>query len=76
MQLYREQFCFFSVGHLDIDEEELYHYRGNLSCRYDGWITEMQENEAKNVNGQPKGIDNLLYSADAGASLFFALPRL
>ena len=47
-------------------------YKENCLCRYDGWITEMQGQEAHNVTGQPKGIDNLLYSADAGVCSILA----
>lgn len=37
-----------------------------LCCRYDGWVTEMQGDQKLDVSGQPRGLDNLLYSADAG----------
>jgi len=43
-----------------------------VQLRYDGWVTEMQDEEKKRQLGQGigTGIDNLLYSADADFSCF------
>lgn len=35
-------------------------------CRYDGWVTELQDPELmRRLDGSAYGLDNLLYSADA-----------
>lgn len=37
-----------------------------FASRYDGWVTEMQEEANRtDTSGPSRGIDNLLYSADA-----------
>ena len=35
-------------------------------CRYDGWVTEMRDEKARHQMGKAAGLDNLLYSGDAG----------
>ena len=49
-----------------------------LQYRYDGWVTEMQdESRRADVSGASQGIDNLLYSADACETLFaLSLPSV
>ena len=34
--------------------------------RYDGWVTEMKDEKARHQMGKASGLDNLLYSGDAG----------
>lgn len=42
-----------------------------VQLRYDGWVTEMQDPaKMKDLQGGPRGLDNLLYSADADFSCF------
>lgn len=45
-------------------------------CRYDGWITELQQEGNQDVVGKPKGIDNLLYSKDAGGQIIHTIPSI
>lgn len=54
--------------------DRIYHLEAvpvaTVQLRFDGWVTELQdESKAKQVD-QPTGIDNLLYSADADFSCF------
>ena len=38
-----------------------------LGCRYNGWVTELANPELmQRMDGSAYGLDNLLYSADAG----------
>nr|ADR82201.1 zeta-carotene desaturase [Auxenochlorella protothecoides]ADR82202.1 zeta-carotene desaturase [Auxenochlorella protothecoides] len=42
-----------------------------VQLRYDGWVTEMQDqSKMKDMSGSARGINNLLYSADADFSCF------
>jgi len=41
-----------------------------VQLRYDGWVTEMQDAEKAKELGRARGINNLLYSADAFFSCF------
>ncbi|PSC76062.1 zeta-carotene desaturase [Micractinium conductrix] len=42
-----------------------------VQLRYDGWVTEMQDpSKMRDLAGGARGIDNLLYSADADFSCF------
>ncbi|CAK0773200.1 hypothetical protein CVIRNUC_004040 [Coccomyxa viridis] len=42
-----------------------------VQLRYDGWITELQDQgKMRNLKEGPQGLDNLLYSADADFSCF------
>ncbi len=41
-----------------------------VQLRFDGWVTEMQDAEARRQVDHAAGIDNLLYSADADFSCF------
>lgn len=43
-----------------------------VQCRYDGWVTEMQDGVDNTAAAQPQpiGLDNLLYSADVDFSCF------
>ncbi|KAL4421307.1 hypothetical protein ABPG75_010598 [Micractinium tetrahymenae] len=42
-----------------------------VQLRYDGWVTEMQDPaKVRDLKGGARGIDNLLYSADADFSCF------
>lgn len=41
-----------------------------ILCRYDGWVTELQDAARVKDLRSPAGIDNLLYSADTYFSCF------
>lgn len=41
-----------------------------VQLRFDGWVTELQDTEARKQLNRPAGIDNLLYTADADFSCF------
>ena len=41
-------------------------------CRYDGWVTEMQDEQRRHQTAAA-GLDNLLYSGDAGQRIFVHL---
>lgn len=41
-----------------------------VQLRFDGWVTELQDPEARKQLNHPAGIDNLLYTADADFSCF------
>lgn len=41
-----------------------------VQLRFDGWVTEMQDPEAMKDLSKARGLDNLLYSADADFSCF------
>ncbi|TBR58795.1 9,9'-di-cis-zeta-carotene desaturase [Westiellopsis prolifica IICB1] len=41
-----------------------------VQLRFDGWVTELQDVEARKQLNHPAGIDNLLYTADADFSCF------
>ncbi|PLZ95588.1 9,9'-di-cis-zeta-carotene desaturase [Fischerella thermalis CCMEE 5268] len=41
-----------------------------VQLRFDGWVTELQDTEARKQLNHPTGIDNLLYTADADFSCF------
>ncbi len=41
-----------------------------VQLRYDGWVTEINDNQAKKDLKKPSGLDNLLYTADADFSCF------
>ncbi len=41
-----------------------------VQLRYDGWVTELNDNSAKRDLASPSGLDNLLYTADADFSCF------
>lgn len=41
-----------------------------VQLRFDGWVTELQDEEKRKQLNQAEGIDNLLYTADADFSCF------
>lgn len=41
-----------------------------VQLRYDGWVTELNNNQAQKDLNKPSGLDNLLYTADADFSCF------
>lgn len=41
-----------------------------VQLRFDGWVTELQDEQAMTTLGQARGLDNLLYTADADFSCF------
>ncbi len=41
-----------------------------VQLRYDGWVTEINDNQAQKDLNKPSGLDNLLYTADADFSCF------
>ncbi len=41
-----------------------------VQLRYDGWVTETNDNQAQKDLNKPSGLDNLLYTADADFSCF------
>ncbi len=41
-----------------------------VQLRFDGWVTELQDEQAMKTLGQARGLDNLLYTADADFSCF------
>eukprot|EP00898_Chlorokybus_atmophyticus_P003283 jgi/Chlat1/3956/Chrsp26S04036 len=41
-----------------------------VQLRYDGWVTEMQDTDGMRDTSKARGLDNLLYSADAHFSCF------
>ncbi|MDG2992312.1 9,9'-di-cis-zeta-carotene desaturase [Candidatus Synechococcus calcipolaris G9] len=41
-----------------------------VQLRFDGWVTELQDDQKRHQLGQATGLDNLLYTADADFSCF------